>query len=44
MDLSPYSIFSDLNTIKTLIVLFNWLGKVENPPQSQSEPEESASE
>ena len=29
IDLSPFSIFSDLNTIKTLIVFFNWLGKTE---------------
>jgi hypothetical protein len=30
VDLSSFDIFSDLNTVKTLIVFFNWLGRSES--------------
>ena len=40
MDLTPYSIFSDLNTIKTMIVFFNWLGRVEQVGEQTEQSEE----
>ena len=39
IDLTPFTIFNDLNTIKTLIVLFNWLGKAESEEESRASSE-----
>jgi hypothetical protein len=37
IDLSPFDIFNDLNTIKTLIVFSNWLTIVEREIVSEEE-------